>query len=128
METTMCFCYFSSQKHPHNKVFIGLCWTDFHLALCVRDPHLVLVVGAEGRKPSCPNDGDSLPLWHMLLFTDLIHVQIILGPIVHLLRTRICARVVLNLTAGLKKKTFYAVTAMIVSDLTYVCVWSKGEH
>lgn len=44
-----------SPVHCHNTGFRGPCWTDFHLALCVRESHLALGVGAEGRKPCWPN-------------------------------------------------------------------------
>lgn len=78
-------------KHHHNKGFRRPRWTDFHLALCARESHLVFRVGAEGSKPSCPNYGETAFLCNPLSFTDIIHVQIILGPIVHPLRFQILA-------------------------------------
>lgn len=81
----------SSIKHLHNKGVRRPCWTDFHLALCVGESHLVFGVGAEGSKPSCPDYGETAFLCNPLSFTDIIHVQIILGPIVHPLRFQILA-------------------------------------
>lgn len=81
----------SSLKHHHNKGFRRPSWTDFHLALCVRESHLAFGVGAEGSKPSCPDYGETAFLCNPLSFTDIIHVQIILGPIVHPLRSQILA-------------------------------------
>lgn len=81
----------SCLTHHHNKGFRCPCWTDFHLALCVRESHLVFGVGAEGSKPSCPDYGETAFLCNPLSFTDIIHVQIILGPIVHPLRFQILA-------------------------------------
>lgn len=81
----------SSLKHHHNKGFRRPSWADFHLALCVRESHLAFGVGAEGSKPSCPDYGETAFLCNPLSFTDIIHVQIILGPIVHPLRSQILA-------------------------------------
>lgn len=78
-------------KHHHNEGFRRPCWTDFHLALCAGESHLVFGVGAEGSKPSCPDYGETAFLSNTLSFTDIIHVQIILGPIVHPLRFQILA-------------------------------------
>lgn len=81
----------SSMRHHHNKGFRRQCWTDFHLALCVGESHLVFGVGAEGSKPSCPDWGETAFLCNPLSFTDVIHVQIIPGPIVHMLRLQVLA-------------------------------------
>lgn len=81
----------SSLNHHHNKGFRRPSWADFHLALCVRESHLAFGVGAEGSKPSCPDYGETAFLCNPLSFTDIIHVQIILGPIVHPLRSQILA-------------------------------------
>lgn len=71
-------------KRGNNKGFFRRpCWTDFHLALCARESHLVFGVGPKGSKPSCPDYGETAFLCNTLSFTDIIHVQIILGPIVH---------------------------------------------
>lgn len=61
------------------------------MALCAGESHLVFGVGAEGSKPSWPDYGETAFLCNTLSFTDIIHVQIILGPIVQPLRFQILA-------------------------------------
>lgn len=87
----------------HMRCLRDPCWTDFPLALLCDQISPGPCSGGRREQTLCPGCGDSLRLWHRLSFIDIIHVQIILGPIVHLLRSQICAQLVLNIKAGLQK-------------------------
>lgn len=79
----------ASVKHQHNKDFLEPGWAE--LLLCAEGSHLVFRAGAEGSRPFCPGYGATTFLCNTLSFTDVIHVQIIFGPIVHPPRFQILA-------------------------------------
>ena len=76
-------------KQHHNKRF--LVPRGAELLLCAGGSHLVFRVGAEGSRPFWPGYVATTFLCNTLSFTDVIHVQIIFGPIVHPPRFQILA-------------------------------------